>query len=89
MQSMYVWSEPPVSSLGIEVVMNLHLMSEINLKSLIPEVEAVLTGWRHRHLTLTGRVLVIDTLVESLFVYRFSVLSCIDQKIIDELQQMI
>ena len=89
MQSMYAWSEPPVLSLGIEVITNLNLMSELNLKPLIPRVEAVLKGWRHRHLTLTGRVLVINTLVESMFVYRFSVLSCIDQKIIDELQQRI
>ena len=56
---------------------------------MIGKVEAVLNSWKHRRLTLMGRVLVMNTLVKSLFVYKFSVLLELDEDIVNSIQSLI
>ena len=80
------WQNPPIDTLGIIVSTKLSEMTQMNLQPLIPKVKAVLQCWQHQNLTLMGRVLVINTLVESLFVYQFSVLSQLDLDILHQIQ---
>ena len=57
-----------------------------NLCNVITKVKTTLEQWKGRTLTLMGRVLVINTLVESQFVYRLSVIPLISMTIISEVQ---
>ena len=66
---MYEWKDPPLFSLGVYVSTDTVEMAKLNLDPLKNKVKAVLAAWSGRHLTLTGRVLVVNTLIESLFVY--------------------
>ena len=72
-QSAYVWKDPPINTLGVEV--GGECMTQDNLKLVHKKLQAVLRGWKPFGLTLMGRVLVVNTLVESPFTYKLAVLS--------------
>ena len=66
-QKAYAWGDPPISSLGIQVALT--NMAVLNLSPILDNMQAIITAWRLHDLTLTGRILVVNTLIESLFVY--------------------
>ena len=88
-QETYTWGEPPITTLGVDVINDPIEMAVANMQPLIGKVESVLNAWKHRNLTLMGWVLVVNTLVESLFVYKMSVLSHMDDSILNQIQQII
>ena len=49
------------------------------------EVQNVVNLWQHRSLTILGRVLVINTLISSLFVYKISVLPNMPLNVVNEI----
>ena len=53
-------------------------MATLNLQDIQQKVHDRLDLWKDRKLSLTGRVLVVNTLIESMFVYKLSVLSQMD-----------
>ena len=57
-------------------------MATLNLQDIQQKVHDRLDLWKDRKLSLTGRVLVVNTLIESMFVYKLSVLSQMDEEII-------
>ena len=71
--SQVAWTSKPINVLGITVS---HQQHEIlnNYKVLAPKIRSVLNTWKGRNLSLMGKVLIINTLIGSLFVYRMSVL---------------
>ena len=88
-QAGYRWSDPPVDILGIHITTNFKMMAEINLTPLLDTARNRIALWSRRNLSLTGRVLIINTFIESLFVYRFSVLPHVSEDFFAEMQQMI
>ena len=86
MQRSYNWKDPPVENLGIFITTDLLEMARQNLLPLRDKVRARLGFWEHRSLTLMGKVLVVNTLIESLFMYRLSAFSVIDHQIIEGIQ---
>ena len=86
-QKHFAWHDPPVKTLGFTICTNARQMAQENISLLIEKVHTVLNLWRNRELTLVSRVLVVNTLVESLFVYRFSALSRIDDIMIEHIQR--
>ena len=85
----YVWDDLPICTLGILVDTDPMQMSQLNMAPLTDKTNNVLKLWKHRPLTLSGRVLVVNTLVESLFVYRFSVMSVVQEEVLKELKNSI
>ena len=85
----FQWDDPPIYTLGIHVTTDPVKMAKINLTPLVTKTETALNFWKNRDLSLTGRVLVVNTLIESIFVYRFSVLPVIDEDIINRVQALI
>ena len=85
----YVWDDPPITTLGIEVDVSWEKMCNNNLNPLLAKVDGVFSMWNNRALTLSGRVLVVNTLVESLFVYKFSVLPIVTNDWIEKMHKKI
>ena len=73
-QQKFCWDDPPVHTLGIIVDINVNRMIKMNMNPILEKAQGVLKTWNYPDLSLTGRVLVVNTFVESLCVYRFSVL---------------
>ena len=85
-QRNFAWSDLPIYTLGVHITNNYKDMVTLNVLPCIEKARSVLNMWFHKDLTLTGRVLVANTLVESLFVYRFGVIPTIPQDILNAAQ---
>ena len=70
-QKKYKWVNEPFNMLGITVGDTEENLD--NYSQVIEKMEQVLKIWYFRRLTLMGRVLIVNTLCESLFVYKLSV----------------
>ena len=66
------WTNEPVNMLGILLNNDYENVSDFN--TTIDKMRITLSNWYNRTLTLMGKVLVVNTLCESLFVYKMSVL---------------
>ena len=88
-QKQFQWDDPPITNLGIAVSTDLRSMAIENLSPLINKTKDVLTKWKSDQLSLMGRVLVVNTLIELLFVCKFSALSELDLNIIHEIQDIV
>ena len=88
-QKTFVWDDPPITTLGVIVSADFMEMGSLNVKPVIEKVDAVLSQWQNCKLTLMGRVLVVNTLVELLFVYRFSVTPYIDPTLYKRIEDKI
>ena len=78
-QPQLAWTNEPVNILGIHVCCDEKTMVEINYRPLISKVKQILLSWSNRSLSLLGKVLIINSLIVSQFVYKMAVLPCIPQ----------
>ena len=66
------WSNEDINVLGVTIAHdNLTQKNYVNIQE---KVKTILSSWEHRGLTLMGKVLVVNTLIASLFVYKMMVL---------------
>ena len=68
------WTNEPVNILGVWLDHQENVIRELNLDPLVQKTESLLKVWKARDLSLLGRILILNTLVASLFVYRMSVI---------------
>ena len=68
-----VWSDDDIEMLGITITNNRYQTNEA-FHEVIDKMENIMQIWYMRNLTLSGKVLIINTLMASLFVYKMSVL---------------
>ena len=66
------WDDPPFEKVGIIMDADYTKMATENLQPLLEKARAQIRNWKKQNLTLIGKVLVINTMIESLFVYRFT-----------------
>ena len=85
-QKCYAWSEPPIYMLGAFVSTDMLEMSRLNIQPLIEQCRSIMDTWQNRQLTLTGKVLIINTLIESKFVNQFDVTPFIQDELFTEIQ---
>ena len=81
------WTNEPFPLLGIQI--DHGNVSKLNFEIVIDKMVAVLENWDKRPLTLTGKVLVVNTLCESLFVYKISVLQNIPNDMVTQMENLI
>ena len=67
------WSDDDIPMLGV-VIQNRIQQSNESFHQTINKMESVANMWYNRSLTLLGKILLINTLMSSLFVYKMSVL---------------
>ena len=82
------WTSEDISVLGTTVTHKQNT-AELNYEGVMVKVKAILSSWKHRGLSLEGKILVINSLIMSLFVYKMQVIPNIPQKIIKQLEVML
>ena len=82
------WTDKPFKVLGIYLSANKKEIYEANIPPLIKRAQAVLEVWKHRSLSLYGKILTINALVASLFVYQMSVLEMFPGEIHTEVKKL-
>ena len=83
------WSNEPANVLGVIVAEDCDERINRNFQPLYEKVENTLKVWRSRNLTLTGKVLIVNTLVESLFVYRMSCIELMSDSMYEDFHHII
>ena len=73
------WSNEAIMVLGIQIHSDLHLMKELNYSPLLQRMRDVITMWKYRKLTPLGRVQIINSLVSTLVMFKFSCLPSPDE----------
>ena len=79
-QPMLKWSNDPIKILGVTVSHQKNDLIKLNYNSIIQKMEGIFTTWRKRNLSLYGKILVVNTLVASLFVYKMYSIPSMDKK---------
>ena len=83
------WTNESINVLGIHIEHDTHQMTRSNYEKLLPKIKGILKTWRSRRLSLFGKILVVNTLVASLFNYKMAVLPEIPQDITSKIEEMI
>ena len=68
------WSSKPIETLGVTIEGSGEL-DKSNYDKVIKKLKEVCENWYYRKLTLLGRVIIVNTLMGSLFVYKMLVLA--------------
>ena len=82
------WTNQPVNTLGIDLYSSKKEML-VNLEKIILKVDTVSRLWYYRSLTLMGKILVVNTLIMSLFIYKLMVLPEIPSDIMKKIEKSI
>ena len=72
-QNQIAWTSDYVNILGIRVSYKKEVIYG-NYTDTIEKISGILGCWRHRHLSLLGKCVIINSLVTSLFIYKMMVL---------------
>ena len=73
----FTWSDGPVETLGVKLSANGDVDPE-NFEIVLQKLKDTCSMWYNRNMTLTGRVLVVNTLMGSLFIYKMLALGNMD-----------
>ena len=83
------WTNGPINILGVFVHHSLQKTMEANYRPIVEKSKAILNAWSHRKLSLIGKILIVNTLVASLFVYRMTVLPSIPSMYVNQMNNLI
>ena len=79
------WSNDFINTLGVTISADKRVMKS-NFSMVIAKMKTVANMWYYRNLTLLGKVLLINSLMSSLFVYKMQVLPLISDQEIHEIE---
>ena len=75
-----IWSDEPIHTLGVHITHDVNKQVKLNIEPLISKTEAILKIWSSRNLTLLRKILIINSLIASLHIYRLAVVPQIPEK---------
>ena len=87
-QRKLIWSDNPVEMLGVKITRNKQEIMSLNLDNVIQKGAAILALWEACSPSLFGRILIVNSLVASLFVYKFTVLPLLSQQYVNDIHNM-
>ena len=73
-QKKLFWLKGGIKVLGIEIHADAQVTINVNYMNALERVERVIQSWKHRKLSLLGKIAVINSLMTSQFMYKFMVL---------------
>ena len=65
------WSPGPIRVLGVDFIPDKEKLLTVNYFDVLPKVQSILHNWAYRNLTIIGKIVVINSLISSLFVHKF------------------
>ena len=82
------WSNDYINTLGIDLY-NSTRKRNVNFESIIAKLKTVSNMWYYLKMTLMGKIIVVNSLMASLFVYKMQVLPLIDDEQISLIESII
>ena len=68
------WGPDPIKILGFQIYPKRDLMDKENFEDLLYKAEKIMKSWIKRNLTIIGKITVVNTLINSLFIHKLTVL---------------
>ena len=68
------WTDENITILGVEIGSDKQSILTSNYEDIVDRVRAIVNSWKERDLSLLGKIMVLNSLVSSLFVYKMNVL---------------
>lgn len=88
--SAFQWINIPPNILGVDIVRyDGNDATASNFKNVFERARAIIDNWKNRNISLSGKVLIVNTLIASLFVYKMAVLPNILYHLIQQFENMI
>ena len=84
-----IWTNNSINVLGVDVCYGKKERLKINYSNLIKKSQTILTKWKNRGLSLFGKIMIVNVLIASLFVYKMSVIEKITTEYVTQLNSMI
>ena len=72
------WSKGAVKVLGISIYQDAEVTKNINYMEALDKADKIMKMWSHRKLSLMGRITLVNSLLNSQFLYKFIALSSPD-----------
>ena len=77
-----------INVLGVNITADLEKLLRENYDPLYEKCKAILNSWKSRQLSLYGKIITINTLVASQFVYKMNVLPSISDQFIKKMEKL-
>ena len=74
-QKSFKWVEGTVNVLGVEITHDKEMLQDENYTNVMKKIDNIIDLWNNRKLTIEGRVITVNILMSSQFVYK---LACLD-----------
>ena len=87
-QKKLFWTNDPINVLGVWITHGENLL-ELNYDATIQKAQCILDTWSKHSLSLIGKVLIVNALVASLFVYKMFVLPRMSSKYLSKITDII
>jgi hypothetical protein len=88
-ESRFNWTEGPITSLGVKLCHRTEDLIKLNYSQAIEKINNSVKIWNKRHLTLYGKVVIINTYIISQLVYLMSVLPKPSKEMINHINKTI
>ena len=88
-QESMTWTNEPVTVLGVQIETDVQQSLELNYNNIIQKCTEICKSWEHRNLSILGKILIVNTLIMSLFVHKMMVLPNLPSSIKTELNKII
>ena len=83
------WSEGAINILGISISYDQYEMVKINYEGIVDKIKGILKACSVRGLSMLGKVIMINSLIGSLFVYKMNVLYTILDGVVDAFNKLL
>ena len=83
------WTNEAIKVLGVVVSDDVGQALKQNYDGYIDTIKGILQGWKWMKLSLFGKIVIINTLIRSLFVYKMMVLPAIPDRIISQIDKLV
>ena len=85
----WIENDDSINVLGVEITKNMGMLQKLNFQPLIEKAQGIFQQWLNRGLSLIGKIMIINTLVASLFIYKMTVLPRMSELYINRLHEII
>ena len=82
------WLTTHINVLGVNISANEN-MFHLNYNEILNKMGAVFQSWQNRNLSLMGKVVICNTMVASLFIYKMTVLPKMPKKLITKINRIL
>ena len=85
----WIETDGSINILGVEICYGKKCLLELNYEPTIAKSRAILKTWSARGLSLEGKILIVNTLIASMYIYKMTVLPRMTENMIKTIHKMI